>query len=580
MRIPVFRSRAQATSEAPGARITARMDAGPLIRAELAKGEAFKAATDEISKFALKRLEEEADIQYQEGLIAAEEQMRELREKYKNASRLGDVINEDGTGAWQQDMAEIRDRLSEGMIGRTARNAFTARFNQQELAYRFQLRDDIQRRIQARSAAALKARQESLVAQLSDHRASLQLLPMLLASNDAELASRVQSGRITPEMRATVNQKIIGDIADGATMSLVGSDPTMALKLARALEYQDMVDRGEMTAEDAALRAGLPEDAAYTLAVLQLAPRDKALASLGKAATNAVKLDQILDEISAENEKLENDANTAAYNSAFGVDPNAPASTDLSERLSAGALRLIGKQPGEAITGQEYLRATISYLDQRNAITPEQRTKLQNHLNPEITGPFVKQSDPGVFANLLVRKNSGTLTIQELNQNQGALSLADYKDLASGVFGEADQSLQFVDDQIAAQFKYNKLAGANDEISRMAEQSYANASSRLQSEYNKRRAAGNPMTSTELNALGVQLVNEERTKFVTTMQENLTQYIGALSSKGIPALTTGNELQDLDAWYNSLVNPNQSQQRIYTQVRTEIARRIRMMQGQ
>ena len=580
MRIPVFRSRAQTTNEAPGARITARMDAAPFVQAELAKGKAFQAAADEISSFALMRLEEEAEIQYQEGLLAAEEQMRELQDKYKNSTRLDDVFNEKGTGAWQLEIAEMRDRLSEDMIGRTAKNKFNARFNQQELAYRFKLRDTIQTRISARAAAATKARQDALVAQLSDPNASLELLPMLLASNDAEMASRVKSGRMTPDIRAVVNQKIIKDIADNVTMAYVGSDPTVAVKLARALEYQAMVDRGEMDPSVAASLSNLPQEAAYTLAVLQLTPRDKALEALGKAITNANKIDGALDEARAEDEARMAKMFENTYNSAFGVSPDAPASTELADRLNPNALALIGKQQGEAITGQEYLRATAAYLDRNNYMTPEKRQKLTEHSNPDVVGPFAKQTNPGTYAMLMVKKNSGALTLAELNQNQSALSLADYKTLADGVFAEADQSLSFVDDQIAAQFKYNKLAGASDEISRMAEQSYASVSSRLQATYNERRASGNPMTSTELNALGTQLVQEEKQKFVAQMQQNLTNYVSALSSKGVPSLTAGSELEELDAWYNSLTSPNQSQQRIYTQVRTEIARRIQMMQGQ
>jgi hypothetical protein len=39
MRIPVFRSQAQMSNEAPGRPITARMRAEPFIQAELRKGE-------------------------------------------------------------------------------------------------------------------------------------------------------------------------------------------------------------------------------------------------------------------------------------------------------------------------------------------------------------------------------------------------------------------------------------------------------------------------------------------------------------------------------------------------------------
>lgn len=580
MRIPVFRSRSQGTNEAPGARITARMDARPFIQAELAKGKAIATGLSAIGEVAKARLEDEARIQYNESLLAAEEEMRVLADKYKNSPRLGDVINEEGTGAWQVEVNEIRTRMADNMISREMTNAFNARFGQQELSLRFQLQDQIKRRIQARANAASAARQKSLVAQLSDHRASLELLPMLLASNDAELASDVQTGRITPQMRALVNQKIIDDIANGAATSFVGSDPTKAIKLARALEYQDMVDRGEMSQEDAAFAAGLDNEAAYTMAVLQLAPRNVALQALGKAVTNANKLDGVLDEIAKENEDRALAVNKSTYNSIFGVDPNAPASTELTQRLSPGARRLIGKDENEPITGREYIDASTAYLDQRNYLSPEQRRQIVSHRDPNVTGPFAKNSDPSTFAQMTVMKNSGTLTIDMLDQNKSALSLTDYTSLAAGAFQEADQSLSLVDDAVASAFKYNKLAGATDELSKAAEASYASVSSSMLKMYNERRAAGNPMTSVELNSVANQLVAEQRQNFVATIQQNLTNYIGGMSTKGIPSLTVGNELQELDAWYNSLAKPTNTQQSIYTATRAEIERRIRMMREQ
>ena len=214
MRIPVFTSTARATTAAPGQSLNVRMQAEKFIQAELAQGGVITSALDAVNAYATMRAEAEAKIQYNEALLAAEEEMRTLADSLKDSPRLGDVINEDGSGSWQTQTADMRERLADGMMSRSMVDAFNARFNQQELTIRFQLRDEIDRRIQERAAVAAKARQEQLVAQLSDHRSSLELLPFLLASQDEELKSSVAAGLISPEARVAVNAKIIEDKID------------------------------------------------------------------------------------------------------------------------------------------------------------------------------------------------------------------------------------------------------------------------------------------------------------------------------------------------------------------------------
>lgn len=560
------------------------MEAKPFVQAALAEGDAWGKAIDAVDKVVTMRLEEEAKIQYNEKMLAAEEQMRGLMDKYKDRPRMSDVFNDEGTGAWQVDVKEMKERLGEDMISRSMQNAFNARFGQQEIALRFQLRDEMERRIKARAAASDAARMKALEKRLGDPDTPLELLPLLLASNDEELKADVRTGRITDDMRAAVNMKLIGNVAKNAATGYIGSDPTRGFKLAKALEYQDAVDRGEMTHEEAAQLAGFsPEEAqraAYTLAVLQLAPRADAVEALSAGIKDANTIDGVMDEIRTENEAREVAANDAMYNSLFGVDPAAPASPDLSNRLAEGALRLIGKQKGDPITGREYIDASLAYLDQRNAITPEKRKLIETHRNPQTMGPFAKNSDPATFAQLTVAMNAGTLTMEALNGNMGSLSLADYTSLAGSANREADQSLSKVLDYAASAFKYNKISGATDELSRMAEASYASVASVVTQEFNMRRASGNPMTSNELNARVNELVTAERDGFRRQMQQSLTDYVSTMGSKGIPSLSVGNEVTELDAWYNSIAAPTTKQQSIYLSTRAEIMRRIKMMEGQ
>ena len=159
MKIPVFRSEAQATREAPGARIQARMNAQPFVQAALAKGEVFTEAAKQIGDYALIRAKADAEVQYNEAMLAADEEMRMLAEDLKKNGRLEDVESESGT--WRTRSKDIRDRLADGLSSRSMTSEFSARFNQQELSLRFQLRDSIQARIERDIARARAAKMQS-----------------------------------------------------------------------------------------------------------------------------------------------------------------------------------------------------------------------------------------------------------------------------------------------------------------------------------------------------------------------------------------------------------------------------------
>lgn len=559
------------------------MNANTFVQSALAKGQVITEAFNQIGEYAIVRAKAEAEVQYNEAMLAAEEQMRTLADGLKETGRLGDVINEKGTGSWQVQTKEMRERLADGLSSRSMTDAFNARFNQQELSLRFQLRDAIETRVKARAAAAAKARQDSLVAQLSDPRTPPELAAMLLTSQDAELQASVNNGIMTPETREAVNVKMVNAIVENVTNGYVASDPAKAIALSKALEYQAQVDAGEMTSAEAAELSGLGPDASYTLSVLRMARPDVAIAALAGAVTTANKLDGAMDEAKAEESAAAKALNENTYNSAFGVKPNAPASLDLTQRLQTvnpKALALAGISPDQPITGKQYLDAVSNTLDRQNFLTPDQRKTFETHRNPDAIGPFATQTNPSVFTGLYQKKLAGTLTMEDLNSNLGDLSQQDWKSMADGIQEESKESLALVDDAVASAFNFNKLAAPTDDQSKEAQAAYAYVNSQLTREFNKAREAGTPMTSTQLSTRANELVTERMVSYRATLQTQLSDYLSAqLTSLGI-SLTPGNELAELDAWYKSLPEPTPAQQSKYAAIRAQISRYTTMIQGQ
>jgi len=587
MRIPVYASQAKATNEAPGASIRARMDPNVFVQSELAKGEVLGSAFEQINKYALARAEAEAKIQYNEAMLGAEVEMRDLAESLKESSRLGDVLNDKGTGAWQVATKDMRARLADGLSSRSMTDAFNARFDQQEVTVRFQLRDAVETRINARAAAAAKARQDSLVAQLSNPNMDPATAAMLLASSDAEMQQDLARGIVMPDMAANINSAMVNKVVDNLVTAFVGGDPAMGLKLDKALQYQDEVNAGAMTAEEAATLSGLDASSAYTLSVLRLASPDVATKAIAEAITLANKIDGARDEAKAEDAaafKVEVDS---MYNSTFGVDPNAAASLDLTQRLmsiSPKAFNLAGLDATQPITGKKYLEVAAGYLDANNVLSQEQRKALDTHRNPNVDGPFANESNPDVYQNVLQKQLSGTLTMAYLNANQGDLSLPDWKALAEGMQTESSQSLQSTLDAVDATFNFNKFTAPTDDGQKESQASSAYVKSQLLIDFNAARASGSPMTSTQLTARKNELVADRMVVYRGALQTQLTDYVASAaaqnSQSGLPDLPVGGELAGLEAWYNSLPAPTPTQQSVYARVKAQIISYTKMMQGQ
>jgi hypothetical protein len=270
MRIPVFTSRAQRPSDAPGRPITARMRAEPFIQAELRKGEVMTEALGQVQEYALMRHKAAVEVQMSESLLAAEEEMMNLANRLKDSTDIYNVFKPDGSGSWSDNVNDMRERLADSIQSRSARDEFRARFNQSELSKRFQLKGAIDTRVRARAAAAEAARLSVIETELSDpFNATPEDYEMAIITVRTNEDAATRSGTSGSGTSQTNRQKLAVNIANNATQALVFDDPSIAVALAEALDLQDEVEKGTITAEEAYARSGLEDDAAYTLFTLQ-----------------------------------------------------------------------------------------------------------------------------------------------------------------------------------------------------------------------------------------------------------------------------------------------------------------------
>jgi len=581
MRIPVYKSRAQATSEAPGKSFTARMNAAPQIEMELRKGEVLAEVTKQVSEFALLRANALAETEYNEAMVAAEERMEEMRREFREARDLNSIFREDGTGRWAESTAALRAELADGLSNRELESRFLARFDQQEVAYRFRLRDEIDRRIAARADAARAARLNQQVAIASDPTNDVSILSFLLTGADAELQASIENGAITPEMRLVVNNELANTIATNTALNYVANDPFRALALASALDLQEEVDNGSISAGEAYIRSSLNDDAEYTLATLQLIPRDQAMEILRDALNTATTF---ADEQRQMNERAEarNQANnTRLYNRLFNVDVDRRYSaTEIARDYPQVHAAFIGNPDYETngLSGQQLYDTGYNYIARTGEFTPAQQEVLRDNLSATGSGAvFAEQSDPATYAELQDLAVNGRLTFERLSAERGRLSMDHYTNFSNRIGTESDETARNLTDLAKYTFGYEQFSSADDTVQTFSRFAYQSVMAEFETERARRRETGESFTAPEQRQFMNSLIEEERVQFRQQLRDDLRNYLDSIYN--LPPLRPGNEIADLDAWYNGLdANEKRAQQSNYQGWRGNISYRLELIE--
>ena len=279
MRIPVYRSRAALTQEAPGRRMTARMRGDVLARAELQKGEVLGEVINQVGAYAKMRYQAAEETKLNEALLEAEEGIRQASYELSKSPKIYNVLDGDDP-LWDQETSGLRDQILDKLgTNRFTREKFTSRFDQLELSTRFQLRNVVDKKIVAAEQAAAARRKEATVLSLSDAgigdpQASIDLYTKLLGGHEIDDSRAVSQGRANPTLVQAGNLAMKKAIAANVVSSYASSDPMLALNLLGALEIQEALDAGIDVGVDEMPDMG---DAAYALFTLQQLPKDDAL---------------------------------------------------------------------------------------------------------------------------------------------------------------------------------------------------------------------------------------------------------------------------------------------------------------
>jgi hypothetical protein len=377
----------------------------------------------------------------------------------------------------------------------------------------------------------------------------------------------IRSGTATAETTGVMNAKLAENIATRTTQAYVFDDPMRAVALAEALDLQDEVDAGTITVEEAYARSLLPDDAAYTLHTLDALPREQALEIIYNTLGRANRLYEAAERRRTEQEDRNNAALDRNYRGMFIF-------TDRTKEFDFGDLMMaapsvaaeysarLARESGVSvtvdtpITADDARTAFIDYFDMRNYLTPEQRSTIDSAFNRPAASSFATRNNEDVAADLALRAESGQLTVAGLTSARSSITFEYHNQMLNKISLEADEALNAAKRVARFQFSFEEGMATDTGGARASRSAYFSVAGQLETEAMRRRAEGNPMTSTEMDSFLNGLLQSQREIYTAGLISDRNAYVEGLTGV-FAGLGTENPLANLDALYFSFTAAEQ-----------------------
>jgi hypothetical protein len=565
MRIPVYKSQGRPTSEAPGARITARMNAQPFVQAELQKGAIATEVANQVGEYANMRYKMITETQKNEAIFSAKEGLMALSSQLEKDRDVGNIF--DGELKYAQGVKSVYDTMR-STVGKNkyALQDFDNSFRQMEIPIKFRLQEVIDLKIEKRRQAALKAREDQQVSIYSNPY--LDITSDELAMEQSQLQSMVEqavrNGGVNPEIMGNVTQKVLSKAFKNLVPAYAGTDLNKAIGLSSVLSQIQMVRSGKMEAGDMVGISTLPP---HVLNMLMAVPAEEANAVVQDTIQMASTFFSAQEKIDDEREKSKNVDNTDAYNLLISLD-----STDI---VSEATLRQVldpidmsvlydnlGKDFG-SLSASEAQVVLYEGLIRQMWATPAQQEAMEDAMSAEAPTAFrpAGKGDAVVYSELYGTAENGMLTVADLNAKRSSLDVGQYNGLRTKIANEADEGLAVGSGLLSRHFRYNAqmAIGRDDRLAQASKAAFEQSDFALRDEFSRRESEGNPMTLAEIR----QFTMEKRDEFDVIYREELrAEYLTVVErlAGDLPGFTVdiSDPLGSVDAWYDLLGSTGQT----------------------
>ncbi len=556
MRIPIYRSDAQRTNEAPGRSFSARMDARPFVEAALQKGAVTGALADAVGAYAEQRGKMIAEAEYNETALALDEEIRTATYDLSRSNDIGNIF--DGNKLWEKRMKSIQSNVLGRVKNSNVRRKLDFSFNQSEIQSRFRLQGVVDDKIIKRDQAAIAARQTNAVAALSQIGASPADYAAFFGTgttpgkNGVMTAPGVAGGRANAGAVSKANLAMRVDVASGYVANRYGADINSNRRLRKFVSLQDEIQTGQMTIEKAMSEAGMVDP--YAATVLSQIPRAEALKivqanmKLAQAAWNA---DEKISKDLRDGEKRNM---TAAYKMLYTgrktLTQDDLKSIGLPDNYLRPLLPLFKEGNGGLFVVDSAVakKKIYEWLDVQNFLSRDQRAALDEELASGTADTlFPKESRASVKVNMNLLANKGELTEEILSAEKPNLSSGDYITLQNMIFSEAEANFRGYMKTVSAVFNWTEeTAGSDDDLAQAANAAYFSVYNDLSDWFNE--PENKDASVREIKAEGERLVEAVRAGFDAAKEQKYLNFLVKIEKFGKNGLklNANNPIQSID----------------------------------
>ena len=556
MRIPIYRSDAQRTNEAPGRSFSARMDARPFVEAALQKGASTRALADAVGAYAEQRGKMIAEAEYNETALALDEEIRTATYDLSRSNDIGNIF--DGNKLWEKKMKSIQSNVLGRVKNSNVRRKLDFSFNQSEIQSRFRLQGVVDQKIVKREQAAIAARQTNAVAALTQNGSKVSdYLAFFgtgttLGKNGVMTAPGVAGGRANAGAVSKANLAMRVDVASGYVANRYGADINSNRRLRKFVSLQDEIQTGQMTIEKAMSEAGMVDP--YAATVLSQIPRAEALKivqanmKLAQAAWNAD------EEISTDIRDGEKRNMTAAYKMLYTgrktLTQDDLKSIGLPDNYLRPLLPLFQEADGGSLVVDSAVakKKIYEWLDVQNFLSRDQRAALDEELASGTADTlFPKESRASIKVQMNLLANKGELTEEILSAEKPNLSSGDYITLQNMIFSEADANFRGYMKTVSAVFNWTEeTAGSDDDLAQAANAAYFSVYNDLSDWF--REPENKDATIREIKAEGERLVSAVRAGFDAAKEQKYLNFLVKIEKFGKNGLklNANNPIQSID----------------------------------
>jgi len=586
MRIPTYRGQAQITTQAPGQSFTARKNPNPFVQQAVAKGNMQAELFSQAASYAATQRKIKVEARKNEAILGAKEAMLQLSDAFLNDNQPYDIFEPDGTGRWDKETKDIKNKLR-SKIGtdRYALAAFDTAFAQAELPLRFQLKGQIDTKIEKMHVASVNEGWEDFIFKYSDPNVNTTTFDIDFADEADKTNKAVELGAFEKDVMSELPNNVLKRIATDLMPAYAGRDLSKAMDLNKAF---DAMQAG--TLENAEFKNNIPPHVLNVLGQISPADADQIITATLKSAAAVQKIKRNVD---TQNEKLFNDNVKGVYNRYYYYQSanNYVNSFDIKELTSMFPnIKIEGTRVVDdkvMAPGHEMAKAIKNHLAGLNELTFEMRNQM-DAFDAEPEKPNTSDRKTIEYLNRLDAFDQlDVIKVLDLTDKLTDTDLIKYttKAQTEAEAGESEAK-QYI--RNALRFQTSELISAqvDEDLALRVTNQIDDLYTQIDDAIRNARIAGNPLTKTgiEQKARDLLVSNSGRYKEVVIEQYKDTRDFASKAPEFFrikdalkQAATPQDAIIILSDWYNNLSNPEADERKRHTQYMrsfTEMANKL------